>query len=65
MDKQKLKKAGLFFVGYIVLMFVVVYVASVVNHKPFDPNIAGVLMAALLCTVATVYIPSLYGRRKQ
>ena len=58
-DMDKKKKFIVAFIIYIVLFFVVMLVAAHVKHKPFDPNFIGIVVASLLCALATVYIKKL------
>ena len=36
MDKEKLKKAGLLTIAFFVLLTVIIFVVSKINHKPFE-----------------------------
>ncbi len=59
LDKEKLKKWALWFAGYIVLFLVIALVVAHMRHLPYRPNVIQTLVAALLCSLATVYIPRL------
>ena len=49
MDKEKLKKAGLLTIAFFVLLTVIIFVVSKINHKPFEFQFLRFFIAALIC----------------
>lgn len=59
-QKQKLKKAGIWFAVYLVIFTGIEIAATVLQHTHFRPNIPAIVFAALICAAATVYIPKIW-----
>ena len=53
MDKEKLKKAGLLTIAFFVLLTVVIFVVSKINHKPFE-------FQFVVCAFVAVYVPRIW-----
>lgn len=63
LDKDKLKKAGIWLIVYLVIFTAIEIIAAVTKHNEFHPkSIITIIVAAILCAVATVYIPRLKSR---
>ena len=60
MDKEKLKKAGLLTIAFFVLLTVVIFVVSKINHKAFEFLFLRFLIAAVICAFVAVYVPRIW-----
>ena len=63
LDKDKLKKAGIWLIVYLVIFTAIEITAAVWKHNTFHPkSIITIIVAAILCAITTVYIPRLKSR---
>lgn len=60
MDKEKLKKAGLLTIAFFVLLTVIIFVVSKINHKPFEFQFVRFLIGAVVCAFVAVYVPRIW-----